>query len=180
MGWSTKRAAKSSTRCLPACSPRRWPPIRPAARVCSHMLLLCRLSRATGLTAEVDNGVVTGWRELRFCRVLLGFGIEVGVDDGKFCQLLSTSVKVWSAWAIGACRTGGGGSVPLTPHLTSPLRGGRDELGWSTKRAARSFTRCPLACSPRPWPWIQPAARGCSHMLLLCRLSRAAGVDSEG
>ena len=33
------------------------------------------------------------------------------------------------AWAIGACRTDGGGSRPLTPHLTSPLEGGRDELG---------------------------------------------------
>ena len=29
---------------------------------------------------------------------------------------------------IGACATSGGGSWPLTPHLTSPLEGGRDEL----------------------------------------------------
>ena len=30
---------------------------------------------------------------------------------------------------IGACTTSGGGSWPPTPHLTSPLKGGRDELG---------------------------------------------------
>ena len=34
-----------------------------------------------------------------------------------------------AARAIGAGATGGGGSAPLTPHLTSPLEGGRDELG---------------------------------------------------
>ena len=34
-----------------------------------------------------------------------------------------------AAWAIGACRAGGGGSRCSTPHLTSPLEGGRDELG---------------------------------------------------
>ena len=34
-----------------------------------------------------------------------------------------------AAWAIGACRAGGGGSWLRTPHLTSPLKGGRDELG---------------------------------------------------
>ena len=51
-------------------------------------------------------------------------------------NLASTSVKFWQslarpelpAWAIGAHRAGGG-SVHPTPHLTSPLEGGRDELG---------------------------------------------------
>ena len=31
--------------------------------------------------------------------------------------------------AIGVLKAVGGGSVPPTPHLTSPLEGGRDELG---------------------------------------------------
>ena len=30
---------------------------------------------------------------------------------------------------LGRERAAGGCSVPLTPHLTSPLKGGRDELG---------------------------------------------------
>ena len=32
------------------------------------------------------------------------------------------------AWAIEVCRAGGGGSRRSTPHLTSPLEGGRDEF----------------------------------------------------
>ena len=40
---------------------------------------------------------LTGWRVwLRLCRVLLGFGLGVGVDGGKFCQPGSTFVTVWS------------------------------------------------------------------------------------
>ena len=34
-----------------------------------------------------------------------------------------------AAWAIGARTIGGGGSVRRTPHLASPLKGERDELG---------------------------------------------------
>ena len=33
---------------------------------------------------------------------------------------------------LGRERAAGGCSVPLTPHLTSPLKGGRDELGKET------------------------------------------------
>ena len=38
-----------------------------------------------------------------------------------------------AVWAIGACRAGGGGSGLRTPHLASPLEGGRDELGGGMK-----------------------------------------------
>ena len=34
-----------------------------------------------------------------------------------------------AVWAIGVLAAGGVCSLPLTPHLTSPLVGGRDELG---------------------------------------------------
>ena len=40
--------------------------------------------------------------------------------------------------AEGARATSGGGSRPLTPHLTSPLEGGRDELGEEV-RGVRGF-----------------------------------------
>ena len=48
-----------------------------------------------------------------------------------------------SAWAIEACRTGGGGSRRSTPHLTSPLEGGRDELGkgWVLGRVGSCLRR---------------------------------------
>ena len=37
---------------------------------------------------------------------------------------------VWCVvWVIGRETTGGGGLWRPTPHLTSPLKGGRDELG---------------------------------------------------
>ena len=35
-----------------------------------------------------------------------------------------------AAWGIGVRRDWWVGSLPFTPHLTSPLEGGRDELGW--------------------------------------------------
>ena len=51
---------------------------------------------------------LTGGLELRFCRVLLGSGVGAGVDNGKFCQPLSTWRQPlsrfgqrWSGW--GGC-----------------------------------------------------------------------------
>ena len=51
---------------------------------------------AEGLTRGLTLGV-SRWRvRLRLCCVLLGFGVGAGVDNGQFCQLLSTFVTVWS------------------------------------------------------------------------------------
>ena len=40
---------------------------------------------------------------------------------------------VVAVWGIGVGATGGGGSGLRTPHLASPLEGGRDELGRGEK-----------------------------------------------
>ena len=46
------------------------------------------------------------------------------------------------ARVIGACRAGGGGSLRPTPYLTSPLEGGRDELGKRCAERARRVGSC--------------------------------------
>ena len=38
-------------------------------------------------------------------------------------------VEGGAVWAVGVLVAGGVRSLPLTPHLTSPLEGGRDEIG---------------------------------------------------
>ena len=57
----------------------------------------------------------------RHCRV----GSCLRRNDGEGCGNDERGV----AWVIGVCAVGGDGSGLSTPHLTSPLEGGRDELG---------------------------------------------------
>ena len=48
---------------------------------------------------------------------------------GKVGSCLRRNDGGGAAWAIGVRRDWCGGSRRSTPHLTSPLEGGRDELG---------------------------------------------------
>ena len=59
--------------------------------------------------------------------------------------------------AIGACRAGGGGSQPPTPHLTSPLEGGRDEMG--CRRMLGRVGSC-LCRNDEKGRWSDGVARG--------------------
>ena len=69
---------------------------------------------ATGVWCEgVATGVWCGWWRQRY-------GVSSG-DRGTVWAV------VWYEWWCGM--GGGAGSVPPTPHLASPLKGGRDELG---------------------------------------------------
>ena len=62
---------------------------------------------------KVDAEAPGWWARLRFCRVLLGFGVGAAVDGVNFCQplstfvnLVSTFVKFWSALARLGLRAG--------------------------------------------------------------------------
>ena len=107
-----------------------------------------------GLTAKVDAEVPGWWARLRFCCVLLGFGVGAGVDGVKFWQplstpvnlvstpvnLVSTSVKFWQplarpglpAWRAGRRRCGERGMVR---HSCSGVSVARVEGSGGVRRA---------------------------------------------
>ena len=81
---------------------------------------------------------------------MMGRGVGEGRGcDGRGCGCdgMGCGGGGCAAWVIGAGTTGGSCSLPPTPHLTSPLEGGRDELGkgwvlgWQLGPAARRFLR---------------------------------------
>ena len=62
--------------------------------------------------------------------------------DGRGVGGVGAWVPACAGMTEGGRRTaGGGGSGPLTPHLASPLKGGRDELGkeWGVWGWVRGF-----------------------------------------
>ena len=76
----------------------------------------------------------SGWRG--------GCGVGDGVRRGR----LGRGAGGWgAAWAVGVRGDGCAGSWRLTPHLTSPLEEGRDELGkesvWGLCWARRDYSR---------------------------------------
>ena len=64
---------------------------------------------------------------VKLCHGLVSVGQTVVTGgEGGAAGLRGATVGVW---VIGVWESVGGRSGPLTPHLTSPLEGGRDELG---------------------------------------------------
>ena len=80
--------------------------------------------------------VVTGMRER-----------AAGMREGGDGSGESDGSGGGAAWAIGAGHDWCAGSLRSTPHLTSPLEGGRDELGVPPfQGGGMNFGRCARAC----------------------------------